>query len=226
MPIDNPSSRTRRKGTSPPAQAEAQALGLRERHKLDKLARIADASILLFGRDGYDATTLREIAREADVALGTLGLYARDKRDLVLLIFNKVVPPLIEQGHGRFDPDATLTDNMVGFFEPFYRAYADDITLYRVVLGQVFNGLSSAHAEENDAIRRDLLNYLEDMVRHAIATGEAREDVDVPLQARSFFYLYFAAVRIWLFQERPDPDRGLATLHALYDQHVAGIKPG
>ena len=65
---------------------EPVVLGLRERNKLDKLQRIKHAARTLFIEKGFDETTTREIARRAGVALGTLFLYATDKRDLLFLI--------------------------------------------------------------------------------------------------------------------------------------------
>ena len=206
-----------------PVDANVAVLGLRERHKLDKLHRISDAAITLFGSEGFDATTLRDIAREADVALGTLSLYARDKRDLVMMIFNKVIPPLMEQGRRRTVASGRLVDNMLAFFEPFYRAYHAEIVLYRIVLGQIYNGPESAHADANDRTRTELLGLIGDIILRATATRECRVDIDVPTQARSFFYLYFAAVRVWLFQDDPDVDRGLDELRTLYDQHMGGL---
>ena len=51
----------------------------------------------LFSKYGYDETTVRMIARRAGVAHGTVLLYARDKRDLVLLIFNHEIPRTLDR---------------------------------------------------------------------------------------------------------------------------------
>ena len=60
--------------------------GLRERNKIEKLQRITAAARDLFIEKGFDETTTREIAQRAHVGLGTLFLYATDKRDLLFLI--------------------------------------------------------------------------------------------------------------------------------------------
>ena len=57
--------------------------GLRARNKLDKLRRIKEAAQSLFIAKGFDDTTMREIAVRAGVGLGTIFLYAKDKRDLL-----------------------------------------------------------------------------------------------------------------------------------------------
>ena len=66
--------------------SEEHGISVRERNRRDKLQRITAAARALFVEKGFDETTTREIARRADVALGTLFLYATDKRDLLFLI--------------------------------------------------------------------------------------------------------------------------------------------
>lgn len=204
------------------ASIDRESLGLRERHKIDKLERISAASLKLFSRDGYEQTTLRTIAKEAGIALGTIALYARDKRDLILLLFNQLIPPLLEQGRRNVGEEAKLADSLVRYFEPFYVAYGKKVTLYRMILGQIFSP-DSAHAQENKEIRAELVADVTALIARAVERGECRAETDLAVQARSFFYLYFAAVRVWLTNDQADAGQGLAELRTLYEQHVRGL---
>jgi AcrR family transcriptional regulator len=75
--MDSPSSQRHLTRPSPPLN------GRRELNKIDKLRRITDAARLTFETRGYDDATIREIARRAKVALGTIFTYAADKRDFL-----------------------------------------------------------------------------------------------------------------------------------------------
>ena len=205
------------------ARAEVDELGLRERHKVDKFERICNAAIRLFGREGYDRTTLREIAREAGVALGTLSLYVRDKRDLIFLIFNKVIPPLLEQGRRGIEPNKSMVENMLAFFEPIYTAFSRNVTLYRVLLGQIYNGPPTVHVKENIANRARLAEHIVSIIVQARQSGECTKEGDLVLQADSFYYLHFAWVRIWLSKEDPHVKEGVARLRAMFEQHAKGM---
>ena len=207
------------------ARADGDDLGLRERHKIDKFERICDAALLLFGRGGYDKTTLREIASEAGIALGTLSLYVRDKRDLIFLIFNKVMPPLLEQGRRNIEANGTLIDNMIAFFEPIYTTFARNVTLYRVLLGQIYNGPPTIHVKENNATRARLTEHIVSIILHAQRSGECSKDGDINLQADSLYYLHFAWVRIWLSKDKPKIEEGVSHLRALFEQHARGMRP-
>jgi len=200
--------------------------GLRERHKIDKLERIAVATQDLFGRLGYDGTTLKEIADKSDIALGTLSLYARDKRDLILLVFNRNIPRLIDAGRARVSPARLLEDNMLAFFEPFYRAYAKDLTLYRIILnhGQLADQSAGIHSQEFVRIRVALLGSLAEIILQGRANGECAADGDVALQARSFYNLYFAAVRSWIYTPEPKVKAGLSELRGLFALQMRGLR--
>lgn len=60
----------------------------RERNKQEKLQRITDAAQKLFSAKGVGDVTTNEVAKAADVATGTLFLYAKTKGDLLLLAQN------------------------------------------------------------------------------------------------------------------------------------------
>lgn len=56
--------------------------GLRERKREETTARLKDAAIALFLKKGYDATTVDDIAHEADVSRRTFFHYFKSKEDV------------------------------------------------------------------------------------------------------------------------------------------------
>jgi len=89
---------------------------LREQNKLDKLQRIKAAAADLFAELGYESATMRAIANRAGVGLGTLFLYAENKRDLVFLIFNEELDSIIERAFGSVRPEMPLLEQLVSVF--------------------------------------------------------------------------------------------------------------
>lgn len=63
-------------------------MSLRERNKQEKLQRITVAAQKLFSAKGVSDVTTNEVAKAADVATGTLFLYAKTKGELLLLAQN------------------------------------------------------------------------------------------------------------------------------------------
>ena len=58
--------------------------GLRERKKRETLKRIAEASLKLFVKNGYEGTTLDEIAAEAGIARRTFFYYFKSKEAILM----------------------------------------------------------------------------------------------------------------------------------------------
>src|SRR5262245_52281461 len=113
------------------------SLRQRERNKLDKLRRIKAAARELFLEQGYDSATTREIARRADVGLGTLFSYASDKRDLLFLIYNDLQDDLTAAAFGRRTSSRTFLGQVMTSFAPYYRFFAQEPEFMRYVLREL-----------------------------------------------------------------------------------------
>ena len=67
----------------------------RERLIEERRNQILDAAALLFARKGYKGATIREIAREAGVAEGTIYNYFDSKHDLLISLPQRISWPLV-----------------------------------------------------------------------------------------------------------------------------------
>ncbi|WP_308471329.1 helix-turn-helix domain-containing protein [Pseudoclavibacter sp. AY1F1] len=63
-------------------------VGRRGRAKQDKHERIMRAAKALFTHHGISGVTTQQVADEADVAIGTLFLYAATKAELLIMVQN------------------------------------------------------------------------------------------------------------------------------------------
>lgn len=72
--------------------------GRRQRAKEDKRRRIAAAARELFAERGIGGVTTQQIADRADVAIGTLFLYAATKAELLIMVQNQKFGDAITKG--------------------------------------------------------------------------------------------------------------------------------
>lgn len=197
--------------------------GLRERNKLEKMNRIRSAALELFQAKGYEATTTKEIAEAADVAIGTIFMYANDKRDLLFLIFNDELDGLVDTAFGQVDSRQPLSLQAFEVFAHFYAAFHQKVILARLLLRELVffsEGQQAAQYLEN---RRRIVARLKDMARDAAARGSINADSDIERIANTFFYLFSGEVRFWLSDEEPDLERGLASMKATFALLGAGL---
>jgi AcrR family transcriptional regulator len=92
---------------------------LRERNRARTYAEIADAALDLFERQGYDATTVDQIAASAGVSPATFFRYFATKEDVLFADEESSAAGLVEHVAGRKNRSTTsvaaLADPVVGF---------------------------------------------------------------------------------------------------------------
>ncbi|WP_449372604.1 TetR/AcrR family transcriptional regulator [Arthrobacter psychrolactophilus] len=131
--------------------------GRRERAKQDKRRRIMDAGRALFAERGVGGVTTQQIADRADVAIGTLYLYASTKAELLILVQNEKFATAIENGLATADTaaraGASLVQTLLGLLEPVVACIREQPENGRTYLHElVFGDPSEPHRSHGLAL--------------------------------------------------------------------------
>jgi AcrR family transcriptional regulator len=199
--------------------------GLRELKKLDKRQRIRAAARELFSKLGYEAATLRQIARRSHVGLGTLFNYADDKRDLIFLIFNEELDALAVRASEAALTVEPIVDQLAAFFRVYYREFSRELNLARILLQELTFYSHGKQAAEFQNHRERLVGRIEDLIRAAQKRAQLRPDQAPDVVARYIFFVYSSAIRWWIGGERPDPDDGIKEFRELLSLQMQGLAP-
>jgi AcrR family transcriptional regulator len=190
-----------------------QPVGLRERKKAKTRAMIQHHALRLFAKQGYDATTVEQIADAAEISPSTFFRYFPNKEDVVL---TDEYDPLIIEALRSQPPD-------VGPIEAI-----------RGAMRSVFGNLSPAEIQEMrhrsemmvtiPDLRAAFLGSMSDQLRLiamviAPRVGHEADDFAVRTFAGALFGVAIAALFDWL--EHPDQD-----LFALMDDALAHLDAG
>jgi AcrR family transcriptional regulator len=66
----------------------------RQKRSLEKQARLKTAALAVFGEKGFEGTSIEEIARRADLAVGTFYQHFPSKRQLLLVLMDELLEHL------------------------------------------------------------------------------------------------------------------------------------
>ena len=199
--------------------------GLRERNKIEKLQRITAAARDLFIEKGLDETTTREIARRAHVGLGTLFLYATDKRDLLFLICTEQLEALTDDAFDRVPSEDLLVDELIYIFGHYYRYFAEQPRLSKYILRELTFFVSGVQGQRFQRNRRRVISYLIDHIARAKERGLIRSSADPQTVGWVIFAVYQAEIREWLLDSVPDPRTGLRSLRRALNVVIEGCGP-
>ena len=78
-------------------------------HKKDPSEKIKEATLNLLAEKGYEAISMRKIAKEANVALGQLTYYYKTKDSLIVLVVKEV----LEDFYNEFEEKVNNSDNKI-----------------------------------------------------------------------------------------------------------------
>jgi AcrR family transcriptional regulator len=198
-------------------------LSRRDRGKADKMRRILAASEKLFSRQGFDKTTVQEIADEADVAVGTLFLYISDKSELLLRMFHHS----IEAGLGR----AVRRMKVNRKFIPAVRRFLLDLMIPFEQNGDLARVFWREFLFHKGPLRKELDQQSETILgvlAERIGMAQSRKEIDARIDpvaaALQLYAIYHATLAFYLAGCLPDKSPG-TTLDALLQSAWTGLAP-
>lgn len=199
--------------------------GARELKKEDKLRRIKDAARSLFVARGYDDTSTREIAVRAGVALGTLFLYAANKRDLLFLVVNDELEDVTLRAAAAVNVEAPFLDSLLSAFRQLYEFFGREPRLARLALREMTFYDAGRQAKRFIKTRERMISLCSEVVRMAQEKGELATKGDAQEIGAVIFAVFQIEVRRWLAPCRVDVEDGLGRLQESLEIVMAGLSP-
>jgi AcrR family transcriptional regulator len=103
-------------------------MGVAERKEREKKARrqaILDAARECFFKDGFEATTISQIAEKVELSTGTLYLYFKNKEEIYVSILEEGLEILYAVMKDSEVADATPSQLLEGYANAYYRFYTE-----------------------------------------------------------------------------------------------------
>lgn len=178
-------------------------IGRRERAKQHKRERILAAARDLFAERGVGGVTTQQVADRADVAIGTLYLYAATKAELLIMVQNQKFATAIDTGLAAAGVTATrgLLEGVVALIRPVVACVREHVENGRTYLHElVFGDPAEPYRREGLAISA----RLEDGLAGLLARDERIDGRDAATLARVITAIIHISTTATVYLHRSD----------------------
>lgn len=180
----------------------ADAPSRRERSKADKMRRILDASEKLFARNGFDGTTVQQIADDADVAVGTLFLYVSDKSEILLRLFHNAIDAELNKAVKQLKAGKKFIPSVSRFLLDLMAPYEKNGELSRIFWREFLFHKGQVRTEL-DLLTKTMLQVLQEKIIDAQAVGEVDASVDPAVGALQIYSVFHSVLAFHLAECLP-----------------------
>ena len=156
-------------------------VGLRAKHKADRHRRILEAAAELFREAGYEGAKIEAIAAAAEVSVGTIYNYYRNKGDILVAIVSMEVNEVLNAGRGVVaTPPANVgdaIDTLLGIYIEHSLIYLSK-EMWRQAMATSTQQPDSPFGQTYSALDRALVDQTCELVDRLKRLGLVRLDAD------------------------------------------------
>lgn len=183
-------------------------------------ARILEVARAHLLAHGFEATNIREVARAAGVATGTVLLHFDDKRDLLHAALFEDLAAAWATAAAAARGAGSLRKKLQAIAETFFGYYAERPALSRALLRESLFA-ESPWRERFAAQVAEVHGFVVVLTEEARSRGELAPKVDAQVMGASFFSFYYFSLLAWLQGGHPAPAR---LFERMLTQHLAGYE--
>ena len=204
--------------------SESQKFGTRrQKAKAETRRVILETAYSLFEKKGYQKATMRELAAQAGVGLGTIFQHFPEKSTLLVAAFEEDLEAVVELAFDEL-PDVGIRDQLAHFARRFYSFYAKRPQLFRVLFNEIASFNKDETEKKIDTLIFRFWSRLEKLFHIAVERGEIRPTVDISKAIMAFWAYYSFSLLFGLRMPQFDTEYVMGLFQELMDQHLNGIK--
>jgi TetR/AcrR family fatty acid metabolism transcriptional regulator len=167
----------------------------------DKYDTIIQAAIRVFAENGYHNAQVSKIAREANVADGTIYLYFDNKADLLISVFRETMGNFVQKVKETISQYPNASDQLKALIHAQFESLARDINLALVTQVE----LRQANADIRmgiGPILKEYLDVIDGIVELGKRQGIFREDVITHVARKMIFGTLDETVTSWVMSSK------------------------
>jgi len=194
----------------------------RQQQKAETRLIILERARALFEERGFEKTTMRQVAIQSGVGLGTIFLHFSDKVSLFIAIYLYDLEKIQEKAMNTMPGNLKVCDKFLHLAKNFYSYYAKRPDLSKIMIKEMFF-ITGDRSATIKGPAMDFVMFVGEMLKDAKQKGELKADVDCGLAAMAFFSHYLNVLFFGLSEPEFKPDASVNILKHLLSQLMNGI---
>jgi len=161
----------------------------RDKIKKDTELHIRRTAYELFEKKGYEQTTMRELAKQAGIGLGTIFNYYPDKSSLLAAAFTDDLGHILNRTFTKI-PELPVIEQLSYIVKNIYSFYARHHLLSRILVKELLF-IQGSQTNELENQLNGFMKYIEGIFIKSIERREIKSNLDINDAVLAFASFYF-----------------------------------
>lgn len=171
----------------------------------EKYYRIIQAATKIFSRKGFYQAKISEIAREAQVADGTIYIYFENKDDILISLFEEQMKVVIDNMVGQISQEIDPAAKLEKFALTHLQLIEQNQDMAEIIQVEIRQSSRFIKEYKNEKFAQ-YLDLIADIVREGQEKGQFKKDIIPGVAKRAFFGALDEMSRFWVLSSRKQYD--------------------
>lgn len=176
------------------AGIDAPRLNRRQAAKVRTRGKVLEAAGALFAERGYEAATIRDIAKGAGMSTGAVFANFQDKSELFEAVLVQNIAGTLESFRAAAQGEGRVADRLTSALSVGYHRGLDHLPLVQAIFARSWFQPDDANDRQRTLVR-PFIETLTGVLQAGIREGELRQDIDLLLITRLIWDVYISNYR-------------------------------
>ena len=172
----------------------------RQAAKIRTRGKVLDAARGLFAERGYDAATIRDIAKTAGMSTGAVFANFQDKAELFETVLGDDLGDLLHAIQTGAAKEGTVSDRLTAALTAGYHRSLDQLPLMQATIARSWFQPDDADKRAR-AFVKPIIETVVSILQDGVRSGELRQNLDLPLLGRMIWDLYVSNFRFAAYDD-------------------------